>query len=130
MENGPRPFHSATVIEKREPGCTNVHRKSLCTRKICAKPFFSFHIAPFHINKKEILIFTLPEVECPPPPSPQNGYVTGKAPYKAGDLAQVECRPGYMMEGQSIIACQDNGKWSRASSTTKCTTLMVTYGLY
>ncbi|ODN01862.1 Locomotion-related protein Hikaru genki [Orchesella cincta] len=60
------------------------------------------------------------EVECSPPPSPQNGYVTGNAPYKAGDLAQFECRQGYMMEGQPIIACQDNGMWSRASSTTKC----------
>lgn len=61
------------------------------------------------------------EVECPPPPSPQYGYVTGNDPYKAGDLAQFECRQGYMMEGQPIIACQDSGKWSRASSTTKCT---------
>lgn len=65
-------------------------------------------------------VFQNTEVECHPPPSPENGFVSGNAPYKAGDLAQFECKPGYMMEGQPIIACQDNGKWSRASSTTKC----------
>ncbi|XP_021948742.1 sushi, von Willebrand factor type A, EGF and pentraxin domain-containing protein 1 isoform X2 [Folsomia candida] len=54
------------------------------------------------------------EVECPNPSPPDNGFVTGKPPYKAGDLAQFECHPNYMMEGQPIIACQDNGKWSRA----------------
>ncbi|ODN01859.1 Locomotion-related protein Hikaru genki [Orchesella cincta] len=62
------------------------------------------------------------EVECPTPPSPENGYVsrTPSPPYKAGDLAQIECNQGFMMEGQPMIACQDSGKWSRASTTTKC----------
>jgi len=59
------------------------------------------------------------EVECPEPNSPENGFVTGKSPYKAGDLAHFECQNGYMMEGQPIIACQDNGKWSRAAGI-KC----------
>ncbi|CAG7716179.1 unnamed protein product [Allacma fusca] len=59
------------------------------------------------------------EVECPEPASPENGFVSGNPPYKAGDLAQFDCHQGYMMEGQPIVACQDNGKWSRAS-TVKC----------
>lgn len=59
------------------------------------------------------------EVECPEPVAPENGFVSGNAPYKAGDLAQFDCNQGYMMEGQPIVACQDNGVWSRAS-TVKC----------
>lgn len=30
----------------------------------------------------------------------------------AGDVVQFNCNPEYMMQGQPIIACQDNGKWS------------------
>jgi hypothetical protein len=59
----------------------------------------------------ELIVFS--EVECPSPPKLENGYATGKPPYRAGDLASFECEEGYRMEGQSIIACQDNGKWSK-----------------
>jgi len=67
----------------------------------------------------QILMHFNEEVECSDPNPPDNGYVTGKPPYKAGDLAHFECNAGYMMEGQPIIACQDNGKWSRAAGI-KC----------
>lgn len=52
------------------------------------------------------------EVQCFHPGSPQNGYAQGSPPYRAGDVVQFNCNPEYMMEGQPIIACQDNGRWS------------------
>lgn len=60
------------------------------------------------------------EVECEDPPMPENGFVKATPPYKAGDLAHIECNGGFLMEGQHIVACQDNGKWSRHLMTTKC----------
>lgn len=62
----------------------------------------------------------LVEVECQEPPMPDNGYIKGEPPYKAGDIAHIECNEGFILEGQSIIACQDNAFWSRHSTTTKC----------
>ncbi|GAB0099339.1 locomotion-related protein Hikaru genki [Sergentomyia squamirostris] len=52
------------------------------------------------------------EVQCDNPGAPQNGYAQGSGPYKAGDIVQFNCNPEYMMQGQPIIACQDNGRWS------------------
>ncbi|XP_030377372.1 uncharacterized protein LOC115626218 isoform X1 [Scaptodrosophila lebanonensis] len=52
------------------------------------------------------------EVQCENPGAPQNGYAQGSAPYRAGDVVQFNCNPEYMMQGQPIIACQDNGRWS------------------
>lgn len=52
------------------------------------------------------------EVQCFHPGQPTNGYTQGTPPYKAGDVVQFNCNPEYMMQGQPIIACQDNGRWS------------------
>lgn len=52
------------------------------------------------------------EVQCENPGAPANGYAQGSAPYRAGDVVQFNCNPGYMMQGQPIIACQDSGRWS------------------
>lgn len=52
------------------------------------------------------------EVQCDNPGAPSNGYAQGSAPYRAGDVVQFNCNPEYMMQGQPIIACQDNGRWS------------------
>ncbi|XP_049824701.1 sushi, von Willebrand factor type A, EGF and pentraxin domain-containing protein 1 isoform X2 [Aethina tumida] len=52
------------------------------------------------------------KVTCDPPAPPENGYVQGTGPYKAGDVIQFNCNPDFMMEGQPIIACQENGRWS------------------
>ncbi|XP_058446633.1 sushi, von Willebrand factor type A, EGF and pentraxin domain-containing protein 1 isoform X1 [Malaya genurostris] len=55
---------------------------------------------------------TCVEVQCFHPGAPQNGYAQGTPPYRAGDVVQFNCNPEYMMQGQPIIACQDNGRWS------------------
>uniref|UniRef100_A0A1B6MNE1 Sushi, von Willebrand factor type A, EGF and pentraxin domain-containing protein 1 n=3 Tax=Cicadellinae TaxID=33370 RepID=A0A1B6MNE1_9HEMI len=52
------------------------------------------------------------EVQCDKPGVPENGYIQGQGVYKAGDLVQFNCNPDHMMEGQPIIACQENGRWS------------------
>ncbi|XP_054274318.1 uncharacterized protein LOC128994090 isoform X3 [Macrosteles quadrilineatus] len=52
------------------------------------------------------------EVQCDKPNVPENGYIQGQGVYKAGDLVQFNCNPDHMMEGQPIIACQENGRWS------------------
>ncbi|CAG9821323.1 unnamed protein product [Phaedon cochleariae] len=52
------------------------------------------------------------EVHCDPPAAPENGYIQGNGPYKAGDVIQFNCNPDYMMEGQPIVACQENSRWS------------------
>lgn len=52
------------------------------------------------------------EVHCDDPKIPDNGYIQGTGPYKAGDVVQFNCNPDYMMEGQPIIACQENSRWS------------------
>ncbi|XP_050294789.1 uncharacterized protein LOC126734965 isoform X2 [Anthonomus grandis grandis] len=52
------------------------------------------------------------EVHCDDPKVPENGYIQGSGPYKAGDVVQFNCNPDYMMEGQPIMACQENSRWS------------------
>ncbi|XP_055918542.1 sushi, von Willebrand factor type A, EGF and pentraxin domain-containing protein 1-like, partial [Eupeodes corollae] len=55
---------------------------------------------------------TCVEVQCDDPGAPENGYAQGSAPYRAGDVVQLNCNPEFMMQGQPIIACQDSGRWS------------------
>lgn len=52
------------------------------------------------------------EVQCKHPGVLENGYMQGTAPFKAGDVVQFTCHGDFMMEGQPIISCQDNSKWS------------------
>uniref|UniRef100_T1J421 Sushi domain-containing protein n=1 Tax=Strigamia maritima TaxID=126957 RepID=T1J421_STRMM len=53
------------------------------------------------------------EVRCHVPEAPVNGYIQGlNAVYKSSDIVQFNCNQGFMMEGQAIIVCQDNGRWS------------------
>lgn len=69
---------------------------------------FSFEL----LDSKEKNFFLLVEVKCLDPGNPENGYAQGSPPYRAGDLVQFNCNREYMMQGQPIIACQDNGRWS------------------
>lgn len=70
--------------------------------------------APFPVCESESLV-----VNCEAPGTPDHGYTTGQGPpYRAGDIVQFNCNPQFMMEGQPIIACQENGRWS--GSVPKC----------
>lgn len=71
----------------------------------------------FHPEKKQVVMDLMKfrhhlEVVCEPPISPDNGYIQGGSTYKAGEVVQFHCHRGYMVEGQPIAVCQDNGKWS------------------
>lgn len=59
------------------------------------------------------------EVQCDNPGVIENGYMQGTGPFKAGDVVQFNCNAEYMMEGQPIMVCQENGKWS--GPLPKCT---------
>lgn len=61
---------------------------------------------------RNLILSKFTEVQCENPGAPANGYAQGSAPYRAGDVVQFNCNPEYMMQGQPIIACQDNGRWS------------------
>jgi len=62
--------------------------------------------------------FLFAEVHCEAPGIPENGMIQGTAPYKAGDVVQFSCNQQYALEGQPVIACQENGRWS--GSVPKC----------
>lgn len=79
-------------------------------------PIMSTRI-PSQVNRKET---HFSEVQCENPGAPANGYAQGSAPYRAGDVVQFNCNPEYMMQGQPIIACQDNGRWSGGLPKCEC----------
>ncbi|XP_047471545.1 sushi, von Willebrand factor type A, EGF and pentraxin domain-containing protein 1-like [Penaeus chinensis] len=58
------------------------------------------------------------KIECPPLEPPLHGELTGPRPHTAGDVLEVKCHSGYMMEGQPILVCQEDGQWS--SQVPKC----------
>uniref|UniRef100_A0A1Y1L7X8 Sushi domain-containing protein n=2 Tax=Photinus pyralis TaxID=7054 RepID=A0A1Y1L7X8_PHOPY len=52
------------------------------------------------------------KVQCENPKSPENGFYHGTGAFKVGDVVQYNCNTDYVMEGQSVSACQDSGRWS------------------
>ncbi|GFY37970.1 locomotion-related protein Hikaru genki [Trichonephila inaurata madagascariensis] len=60
------------------------------------------------------------EVICESPEVPKNGYLqsSNKDKYRGGDVLQFACDANHMMDGQNIIVCQENGRWS--ASVPKC----------
>ncbi|XP_027195567.2 sushi, von Willebrand factor type A, EGF and pentraxin domain-containing protein 1-like isoform X1 [Dermatophagoides pteronyssinus] len=64
------------------------------------------------------------EVRCGDPMVPKNGYIEGISMdqqmnvYFAGDIVQYACNDGYMIDGNPISICQENGRWS--GPITKC----------
>ncbi|KAI2803698.1 hypothetical protein BLOT_007833 [Blomia tropicalis] len=80
------------------------------------------------------------EVRCPTPIIPENGFIEGAGVvltsngggnsdndyndddqhvrvdsshlYYAGDIVQLQCRNGYMLDGNTISICQETGRWS------------------
>lgn len=53
------------------------------------------------------------EVECEWPGLPDQGFsLSRRKLYRAGDLIHYGCSPQLMLEGSSVIICQDSGRWS------------------
>lgn len=61
-------------------------------------------------------------MKCDRPYAPDNGFIENMkdsiAPYYAGDIVQFACEHGYMLDGNPISICQENGRWS--GPITKC----------
>lgn len=70
-------------------------------------------------------IISLAEILCSPPAIPQHGYMMqqgnepDKEKYRGGDMVQFGCNTGYMRQGNTIIVCQENMKWSGPSPNCK-----------
>jgi len=54
------------------------------------------------------------EVFCEAPSIPSNGYLQGEYQniFRGGDIVQFGCDSGYMIQGNPIIICQENQRWS------------------
>lgn len=53
-----------------------------------------------------------PEAKCIPPEPPEHSIMTGEGPHHIGDVVEFKCETNYMMEGQPVIMCQEDGTWS------------------
>ncbi|CAG2116797.1 unnamed protein product, partial [Medioppia subpectinata] len=54
------------------------------------------------------------EVFCETPVIPTHGYLQGDKiqRFRGGDIVQFTCDTGYMLEGNPIVICQENSRWS------------------
>jgi len=53
-------------------------------------------------------------VHCNPPPTPTHGFLQGDKieRFRGGDIVQFTCDQGYMLDGNPIVICQENSRWS------------------
>ncbi|XP_069937241.1 sushi, von Willebrand factor type A, EGF and pentraxin domain-containing protein 1 [Cherax quadricarinatus] len=58
------------------------------------------------------------KVQCGGLGGPRHGQLTHPGPYFAGDTVEVTCDSTYMLAGQPLLMCQDDGTWS--SHLPKC----------
>ncbi|XP_037078630.1 sushi, von Willebrand factor type A, EGF and pentraxin domain-containing protein 1-like [Pollicipes pollicipes] len=58
------------------------------------------------------------ELLCETPQPPANGVMSpADVRHMVGDVIQFSCKHGFMMEGQPIVECLENRKWSREIPT-------------
>ncbi|XP_042217249.1 complement factor H-like isoform X2 [Homarus americanus] len=58
------------------------------------------------------------KVRCSSPGAPEHGEVTRTGPFAAGDVVEIKCHSSFMLVGQPLLVCQDDGTWS--SEVPKC----------
>ncbi|GFR32918.1 CUB and sushi domain-containing protein 1 [Trichonephila clavata] len=51
-------------------------------------------------------------IECEPPLAPNNGRVLDTGRYLTGDFLQFTCNAGFVIVGESITVCNDQGEWT------------------
>ncbi|GBM12353.1 Locomotion-related protein Hikaru genki [Araneus ventricosus] len=51
-------------------------------------------------------------IECEPPLAPNNGRVLDTGRYLTGDFLQFTCNAGFVLVGESITVCNDQGEWT------------------
>ncbi|CAG2167371.1 unnamed protein product [Oppiella nova] len=58
-------------------------------------------------------------ISCEPPIAPQNGRLLDNTHYLAGDYVQYACNSGFVIMGEPLAICMDNGTWSSPSPICK-----------
>ncbi|XP_050718385.1 uncharacterized protein LOC126999691 isoform X2 [Eriocheir sinensis] len=53
------------------------------------------------------------KARCPSPGVPEHGVVGSAGPFSAGDVVEIKCKSRYMIAGEPLLVCQDDGTWSR-----------------
>lgn len=80
----------------------------------------------FDYLKKKIITRCAPtlsvvEVFCDWPGLLKHGYAFDRRPkYKPGELIQFNCGTNYVVDGQSLLECQEDGQWSAPLPMCKC----------
>ncbi|KAI1289870.1 Locomotion-related protein Hikaru genki [Halotydeus destructor] len=52
-------------------------------------------------------------IDCEPPLPPVNGRVLDSGRFRTGDYVQYSCKTGYILVGESLSICLENGTWSK-----------------
>ena len=79
---------------------------------------------PYEIVSK-VFIYTwyfIPEIVCPTPSLPAHAKITGspQVEYGVDDQLTYDCEPGYKLQGDNQLTCQESTEWSPSSPPT-CT---------
>ncbi len=61
----------------------------------------------------------LAEIECSVLPAPDGGSVRLSG-LIVGSTATYQCNTGYVLEGESVRICQEDGTWSGVEPTCRC----------
>ena len=56
---------------------------------------------------------------CPSPPPPANGWLVPSSAHYAGTTVQSICNPGYVLVGEPVTRCTQEGIWSHSTPTCK-----------
>ncbi|KAG8184166.1 hypothetical protein JTE90_010207 [Oedothorax gibbosus] len=62
---------------------------------------------------------TCEAIECDPPLAPSNGRLLDTGRYLTGDFVQFTCNAGFVIVGESITVCNDQGEWTFPPPTCK-----------
>ncbi|XP_053388744.1 CUB and sushi domain-containing protein 1-like [Mercenaria mercenaria] len=65
------------------------------------------------MNGKWTTLPTCQLIDCGPPPSIENGRISG---HSSSNTFSVQCNDGYIITGERIIKCSLNGKWTALPS--------------
>ena len=57
---------------------------------------------------------------CPYPGKPSSGKLSGTFPATYRAVAQFECNPGYSLDGDEVMHCQEDGSWRGTKPTCRC----------
>ena len=57
------------------------------------------------------------EINCKYPGKPDHGHTHGTFPAKVNSVVTFACEPGYVLKGNNLITCKNNGQWTGSNPT-------------